>query len=79
MNLRSVIHRAVGRSEPQSSSRKLPCGTCGACGRKVAGRYVDGQLILRPHNRANAGTRASNYGVAVLCNGSGRPATESGV
>lgn len=46
-----------------------PRGICPVCGREIAGRFVKGDLILRPHKRACAGTKLSGYGPAVDCTG----------
>jgi hypothetical protein len=51
-----------------------PRATCPLCGRQITGRLRDGKIVLRRHVLAPAGTRASNYGDAIWCKGSGRAA-----
>ena len=51
-----------------------PRGTCPVCHREIAGRFVRGELILRAHKRAAAGTRLSGWGPAADCAGAGSAA-----
>jgi hypothetical protein len=48
-----------------------PRGICPVCGREIAGRFVKGELILRAHKRAAAGTRQSGWGPSIDCAGAG--------
>ena len=47
-----------------------PRTTCPRCGRSVAGKVVQGKLVLRPHKKALMGTKASGWGPAQDCPGS---------
>jgi hypothetical protein len=56
------------------SKHPRPRGVCPKCDREITGRIVKGILILRPHNLAGQGTKASAWGPAIPCRGSGEPA-----
>jgi hypothetical protein len=49
-----------------------PRAACPVCGKQATGRLRGGRLILRSHMLARAGTKASNWGAAIPCRGTGR-------
>lgn len=57
-----------------SAGHPRPRGICQVCDREIAGRWVKGELILRKHMRACAGTKASGWGPAIECSGTGKAA-----
>ncbi len=51
---------------------KRPRGTCPVCGRSIAGRLVNGKVVLRSHMKVLGGTKESGWGPSVPCSGTGQ-------